>query len=193
MRRSKTRAGFTLVELLITTALSGMLMAAIMSTFLFMGRNLTRLASYQGLENEARKGLAYLRQDFALAKAVKSGTTPTASTVTLVLPAGNVTYSYDSGTRKLTRTATFGANPSFTLLQSSQCECTAFKLEYFTINDTAPTDQSAPTTYVPYSIKQIQVGFTLESPTSWTSSSRTRYEAASSRFLIRNRTAPDGT
>jgi prepilin-type N-terminal cleavage/methylation domain-containing protein len=191
--RPNIRAGFTLVELMVTSALAGIVMAAILSTFGFMGRNLSRLASYQALENEARKGLAYLRQDFALAKSIKSGTSPTASNVTLVLPAGEVTYSYDSGTRRLTRTATFGVNPTFSLLQNSQCECTAFKLEYFTTTDAAPTDQSAPATNVPYSIKQIQVGFTLESPTTWTSLLRTRYEAASSRFFIRNRTAPDGS
>jgi prepilin-type N-terminal cleavage/methylation domain-containing protein len=193
MRPAQSRRGFTLVELLISFSLASMLMAAILSTFIFMGRNLSRLASYQALEHEARKGLAYLRQDFALAKAVKSGSTPTSAGVTLVLPGGDVTYTYDSATKKLTRAATFGINSSFSLLHNSQCECTSFSFQYFTTGDATPNDQNAPGTLVPYSIKQIQVGFVLESPTSFSSETRARFEAASSRFLIRNRVPPDGT
>lgn len=190
--RPSSRRGFTLLELLVSSALASMLMVAILSTFIFLGRSLSRLASYQALENEARKGLGYLRQDFALARAVKSGTTPTGATVTLVLPTGDVTYTYDSAAKKLTRAAPGGLNPSFTLLQSSQCDCTAFAFQYYTTGDAAPTDQSAPTTNVPYSIKQIEVGFTLESPGTMSSLLRTRYEVTSSRFLIRNRSALNG-
>jgi prepilin-type N-terminal cleavage/methylation domain-containing protein len=191
--RPANSRGFTLVELLIGASLGAMVMTAVLSSFLFMGRNLSRLASYQALENEARKALGYLRQDFALAKAVKTGTTPSASSVTLVLPGGDVTYTYDSTTKKLRRQATFGANTDFSLLQNSQCDCTSFTLQYFTTQDGAPTDQNTPGANVPYSIKQIQVGFVLESPSTWAAATRTRFEAASSRFLIRNRGLPDGT
>lgn len=193
MKKALARRGFTMVELMIGASLAAMIMVAVLSSFLFLGRNLARVASYQALENEARKGMAYLRQDFALAKSVKSGTAPTASSVTLVLPGGDVTYTYDSAARRLRRVAAFGTNRDFYLLASGHCDCTAFEFDYFTTTDAAPTDQSASTVYVPYSIKQIEVSFTLESPTTWSTGSRTRYEAASSRFLIRNRGAPDGT
>jgi hypothetical protein len=180
------------VELLIGSSLAAVIMTAVLSSFLFMGRNLTRVASYQALENEARKGLAWMRQDFSIAMAVKSGTMPSASTVTLVLPSGEVTYTYDSTNLRLRRQANFGANRDFNLLQSSQCNCTSFTLEYFTTLDAAPTDQTSGAN-VPYSIKQIQVGFGLESPAAWSSQARTRFDAASARFFIRNRSAPDGT
>jgi prepilin-type N-terminal cleavage/methylation domain-containing protein len=193
MTRSTRQRGFTLVELLIGSSLAAMVMTAILSSFIFMGRNLSRLASYQALENEARQALGYLRQDFALAKAVKGGTTPTANTVTLVLPAGEVTYTYDAATFTVRRQANFGANGDFTLLHNSQSDCTDYSFRYYTTSDAAPTDQASPDTYVPYSIKQIEVGFVLESPATWAAAARSRYEAASSRFLIRNRGAPDGT
>lgn len=193
MRRQNSQRGFTLVEVLISATLGGFLMAAVLSSMVFMGRNLSRLASYQALENESRKALGYLRADFALAKAVKSGTTPTTSTVTLVLPSGDVTYTYNSATQSLRRQATFGANHDFTLLQTSFCACTAFTFGYYTTNDAAPTDQSNASAYVPYSIKQIQAGFTLESPATWSLLTRTKLQAASSRFLIRNRGETDGS
>ena len=190
--RPKSR-GFTLVEVMIGASLSAIVMAAVLSSFTFLGRNLARMVSYQSLDAESRKTLAYLRRDFALAEAVKSGTTPTDSTVTLVLPAGEVTYTYSSTTRRLHRTATFGANRDFYLLQNDSCECSSFTFNYYTASGASPTDQVSPTVYVPYSIKQIQARFVLESPTSWSASTRTRLESASSQFLFRNKGAPDGT
>lgn len=194
MRRPSTpRGGFTLVELMVASTLAAILMAAVLSTFTFMGRNLARLSSYQALETESRKALNYLRRDLAVAQTVKRGTTPTSSAVTLVLPAGEVTYTYDTASRNLRRQSTFGANSDLTLLRTSSCECPSFAFSYFTTTDGAPTAQAAPSTNVPYSIKQIEVRFAVESPTTWSAQTRTRYEAASPRFLLRNRQATDGT
>lgn len=193
MQRTARTRGFTLVEVLIATTLSSVVMLALISSFLFIGRSLSRLSSYQALENEARKTLNYLRNDFAGAKSVKAGTTPTANAVTLVLAAGEVTYTYDTTAKKLRRQATFGASPDLYLLSTTMCECAAFAFGYYTTTDGVPTDQNAPTTVIPYSVKQIDVAFTLQSPTGWATERRTRFEAASSRFLIRYRSAPDGT
>jgi len=192
-RKSTSKAGFTLVELLIAASLGAILMASVLSTYLYVGRNLARLASYQTLETESRKTLSYLSKDFALAQSVKSGTTPTGYSVTLVLPSGEVVYSYDSTTKGLRRQATFGTSPDLTFLKNASCECTTFSFRYFTTTDGAPTNQVAPTANVPYSIKQIQVRFVVESPGSWSAQTRTRFETASARVLFRNRGAPDGT
>jgi Tfp pilus assembly protein PilW len=181
------------VEVMISSALAGVVMLAILSTFLFMGRNLARLNGYQSLETESRKALTYFRRDFAVAQSVKNGTTPTASSVTLVVPSGEVTYTYDNVARNLRRQATFGPNPDFFLLRNVSCECTTFAFRYFTLTDGSPTDQVTSTVNIPYSIKQIQVGFVVESPGTWAAQSRTRYEAASARILFRNRGATDGT
>ncbi|MES2694413.1 MAG: prepilin-type N-terminal cleavage/methylation domain-containing protein [Verrucomicrobiota bacterium] len=192
MQRSSGRSrGFTLVELLVATTLAGMVMLAMLSSYLFVGRSLARLAGYQALENEARKTLTYLRQDFAVAKAVKNGTTPTSTTLTLVLPTGQVTYTYAD--KKLRRQATVGSTLDFYLLNNSACECATFAFSYYTTTDGTPDSQLSETTLIPYSIKQIEVRFTLESPATWPKQRRTRFDAASSRFLIRNRAPPDGT
>ena len=188
-----SRRGFTLTEVLIASSLAAVIMAAMLSTYVFMGRNLARLASYQALENEARKAVAYLRRDLALAQSVKNGTSPTAATVTLVLPAGDVTYTYDSTTRTLRRQATFGSNQDFTLLRNGNCECTSFSFNYYTTDDGAPTDQVTPASLVPYSIKQIEVGFVVETPDTVSSQTRTRFQVASARFFVRHRGLSDGT
>ena len=117
--RARPSGGFTLVELLIAAALGGFVMIALLSSSLFLARNFTRLANYQALESEARRALAYLQADLEQAEAVKPGTNPTAIGVTLVLPAGEVTYAYDSGTQRLRRQADFGASPDISLLSGA--------------------------------------------------------------------------
>jgi prepilin-type N-terminal cleavage/methylation domain-containing protein len=193
MHRRKTKQGFTLVEVMIGAALGGVIMAAVLSTYTYMARNLARLASYQTLEAESRKALSYLSRDLSLAQGVKTGTTPTTSAVTLTLPSGDVSYTYNSSSHTLTRQATFGVSPSLTFLHNDSCQCTTFTFRYYTSSDGAPTNQLTPSAYVPYSIKQIQVSYTVESPSGWSVLTRTRYEGASARYVFRNRGAPDGT
>lgn len=191
--RPTSRRGFTLVEVLISASLAGIVMTAVLSSFVFMGRSMSRLSSYQALETESRKALAYMQRDFAVALRVKNGTSPSTSAVTLVLPAGEVTYTYDSSAKRVRRQATFGGNADFNLLSSSSCECTTFTFGYYTTTDGAPTDQVTPANFVPYSIKQIQVRFVVESPSTWSTETRARFEAKSARYLFRNRGASDGS
>lgn len=191
--RLPSRSGFTLVEVMISSTLAAIILAAVLSTYLFLGRNLARLSSYQALETESHKALAYLTRDFMQAESVKSGTTPTGSTVTLVLPAGEVSYTYDSGTKSLRRQATFGANPDLSFLRDDTGECTTFAFRYFTGSGGSPTDQVTATSYVPLSIKQIQVAYTVESPATWNAATRTRYQTVSSRYIFRNRGEPNGS
>jgi len=186
-------AGFTLVEVLIGSTLAAAVMAAVLTSFIFLGRSLARLANYQTLEAKGRQALTYLRSDFAQAESVKTGTTPTASGVTLVLPAGEITYTYDSTAQSLRRQATFGPNPDLRLLQNDYCSCTSFSFDYFTTSNGSPASQVTPTVNVPYSIKQIQVRFTLQTPGTASPSTRATSQVVSSRFLFRNRASPDGT
>jgi prepilin-type N-terminal cleavage/methylation domain-containing protein len=192
-RRSNSPAGFTLVEVLIGTTLAALVMAAVLSSFVFLGRSLGRLANYQTLEAKGREALTYLRGDFAQAQAVKNGTTPDATTVTLVLPGGEVTYTYDSTALSLHRQANFGANRDFYLLQNDYCSCTTFTFGYYTTTDGTPTSQATPGLNVPYSIKQIQVRFILQTPGTASPATRVSHEIVSSRFLVRNKRPPDGS
>jgi prepilin-type N-terminal cleavage/methylation domain-containing protein len=189
-RRSRSVRGFTLVEVLVSVTLGALMMAAVLSSYVFLGRNLTRLANYQTLEAKGREALTYLRRDFALALTVKAGTSPTSSTVTLVLPAGEVTYTYAAST--LTRMANFGANPTITLLNNAYCTCTAFSFNYYTTTGGSPLDQVTSSVNVPYSIKQIQVAFTLQTPSVHSVQTRATYQVASANFLLRNKPLPTG-
>ena len=184
--------GFTLVELLVSATLAAFAMTALLSAFVFLARNFTRMANLQALESQSRKALTYLQTDLALAETVKSGSTATASSVTLVLPAGNVTYTYDGSTGRLRRQAAFGASPDLYLLTAPNCRCTAFTFNYYTGAGGSPVDQVATSTNTPYSIKQLQVSFILQTPTTESAATQMQYKAVSARHNLRNKRAPDG-
>lgn len=192
MRPLRKKYGFTLVELLISSTLAALAMTALLSAFVFLARNFTRMANLQALESQSRKALTYLQTDLALAETVKSGSPATASSVTLVLPAGEVTYTYDGATGRLRRQAAFGANPDVYLLLAPNCRCTAFEFNYYTGSGGSPADQVTPAINTPYSIKQLQVSFVLQTTATEAAETRMQYKAVSARHNLRNKRAPDG-
>ncbi|HVU18016.1 MAG TPA: prepilin-type N-terminal cleavage/methylation domain-containing protein [Candidatus Didemnitutus sp.] len=188
----KRAAAFTLVEVLIGATLSAIVMVGVLTSFVFLGRSLSRLVNYQNLEAKSRQAMTVMRTDFGLALSVKSGTTPTATAVTLTLPSGDVTYTYDSSSQSLRRQATFGANRDYTLLQNDTCVCTSFAFSYYTTTNGSPVSQITAGTNVPFSIKQIQVSYSLDSTGSASPQTRASYDMGSATFLLRNRWEPDG-
>jgi Prokaryotic N-terminal methylation motif len=92
----KRTAGFTLVELIIATALSLMVMGAILSSYVFLGRNFTRSlglssANQPTLESQGRRVLDYFTQDVRMASGLVVTLNPpmfapTATAMTLILP-----------------------------------------------------------------------------------------------------------
>lgn len=93
------RTGFTLAEVLIATGLAGMVAAAVMTSFLMLGRSGVNIAAYSRMEAQARRSLEELSQDLRMASAIKWNS---ATSITLTVPnnytttANQVTYAYDS-------------------------------------------------------------------------------------------------
>ncbi|MBL9214762.1 MAG: prepilin-type N-terminal cleavage/methylation domain-containing protein [Opitutaceae bacterium] len=202
MRLPAGQRGFTLVELLISSTLAAVVMAAILSSYLYLGRNLTRLAYNQTLESKSRLALTYLANDIKQATSVSS---PTTTSVILNVPGGTITYTYDATNRRLRRQATTGAVADTYLLYTGgqtsgqvRIDCPAFTFSYYTTTNGSPTYQST-STLVPYSIKMIGVAFTVRSSGSSAASTAaaqgtlTQMDTASARFVLRNRTVPTGT
>lgn len=192
MKHPRPRSGFTLIELLVSSTLAALAMTALLSSFVFLARNFTRLANLQALEAQSRRALAYLQTDLALADSVKAGSAATASSVTLVLPAGEVTYTYDSTAGRLRRQATFGTTAEIDLLSTPGCRCTAFTFSYYTGTGGSPANQVTPAVNTPYSIKQLQVSFVLQNPATESAATKMQYQAVSARHNLRNKRAPDG-
>lgn len=103
-RHHPRRAGFTLVEVMISATLSTFILAGVLSSFLMLGRSGMNIAGYSESESQIRKGIELFSEDVRMANNI---TWNSASSVTLTFPAstnkyaGNhykVTYAYDSAT-----------------------------------------------------------------------------------------------
>ncbi len=95
-RKLSLRRGFTLVEVLIGATLSSVILAGVLSTFLFLGRSGANMQSYSDMETEARRGLELFAQDVRQASAIVWNS---AESVTLNVNSVNITYSYDGAQR----------------------------------------------------------------------------------------------
>lgn len=124
----RTRAGFTLVELLIGTTLSGMVMAAVLSSYILLGRSLARLANQQILETEARRTLTNFANDVEVASALvvvaTAPTAPSATRVDFTVPTGTgtqtITYYYNSTTADVVVSVN-GTNVSMAATALTRC------------------------------------------------------------------------
>ena len=197
---ARRHRGFTLAEVLVSTALAGMLLLAMLSTYLYLGRNLTKLANLQVLEEKSRIALGFINRDLQMASSVSA---PTSSGVVLTFPSGGtVTYIYNvidpadpdpSLYPRLKRVATFGAFQTTLLLRA---DCTAFEFHYYSTTGStelvADASNPANTTLVPLSVKRIGVDFTLERGSA-ALGTRAALKTVSARVLLRNKPLPNGT
>lgn len=101
------QSGFTLLELMVSGALSAMVMAGVFSSFLMVNRSGVNAINYCLMETQARKALEEFSQDVRMASTV---TWNSANSITLTVPnnytstSGKVTYVYDSSTNPYSAT-----------------------------------------------------------------------------------------
>lgn len=174
----RTRAGFTLVEVMVSATLSVFVLAAVITSFLFLGRSGANIQNYSDMEREARRALEQFAEDTRQASAVSW---TSANSLTLVVNASSIAYAYDSGTAQFTRTVD-GGTPSV-LLRG----ITAFSFKAYTITTAPITDFStaAARTTANRTTKQIQISLSAQR-TSTTVATATN-TVLSARFILRNK------
>jgi prepilin-type N-terminal cleavage/methylation domain-containing protein len=96
------RRGLTLVELMVSTTIAGLIVAGVLSTFVMFTKNGMRIRDYSQTETQAVRALEMLARDVRMAQSLSvTGTAPTVTQITLTVP--------DS-----TNTSTFTVSYSFT-------------------------------------------------------------------------------
>lgn len=168
--------GFTLVEVMVSTVLAGIILVAILSAFLFLCRGGLRLSHYNDMETESRKVLQRFGQDVRQAQ---DASWTTVNTLRLTVDGATVTYGYNTTARRLTRTS---ANGATTVLASG---LSSFQFRAYNINGGELTDASTDLTEVGGATKMIQVELAL----SRTSGSQlgAQSEIMSARYVLRNK------
>lgn len=173
LRAGRSHRGFSVVELIVATCLAAFVIAAILSAYVFIGRNLTRLLNTQEQEVKSRRTLRMFTGDVSAAIRLTSATA-TGFSLTKPTISGNTTvsYAYSTGNGTLTRTE---AGSSLTLLTG----ITAFSLEYFNEGGTTITGSTQ-------SVKSIELAFTTASGVASNGTLAT-YRSVSPRIVLRNK------
>ena len=142
------RRGFTLVELMLASVLSAIVFAALFSAYIFMARNLTRMANFQQQQVQDRRALYVLTKDISEATQVTAALPAQLSLTLATQPSTTaITYLYDATLHQLTRQVN-GAVPAPVLLSN----LTSFSFSYFDKN-------GAPSPPVPF-LMQVQMSYT---------------------------------
>jgi len=207
----KNPSGFTLVELVIGMTLSLMVMGAVLSSYVFLGRNFTRSlgltsANEPTLEEQGRRTLSALSRD--IQTAVDVSTTgiapdllPNASVMTLILPSNTekrrITYYYNSSnTEVYFSTYPIASNCLVRIDQSRgtseilHAHLLSFYFRYFDSSGHPYDNSTAPfatgTDYLS-GIKQIAVNFTTQGGNAANGTQTQIYSNSSPRWILRNK------
>ena len=194
------QTGFTLVELLVGMSLSLMVMTAVLTTYVTLGRNFTRSlglssANQPNLESQARRTLAYFAQDVRMASGISG--TPSASSMTLILPTGTTTkkvayYFNNTAATTVTLAGYSTTVPAMSLVRvdgrtgATQILHSSLLTCIFNYYDTSGYPYA---TYVNYltGIKQLSLIITSQAGSSTNGTLTQVYETDSPRLLLRNK------
>lgn len=183
-RARRSYAAFTLLELLIGMSLAMAVMAAMLSSYVFVARSFTRTlgvtsAHQPNLEAQGRRTLELFAQDVRMASGFTG--TPTATSVTLSLPAATgattVAWAYDSGAHTLTRTPAAGPAQ---LLHTHVLSCA------FTYYDASGFPYTSLASYL-IGVKQLSLSLTAQAGTAANQTLGPVHVVESPRLLFRNK------
>ncbi len=209
-KRSASK-GFTLLELLVGMSLAMVVMTAVLTVYITLGRSFTRSlgvssANQPTLASQARRTLAMFAQDVRMASdidliGVDPRVTPTASKITLVLPTGTstpkyVTYFFNS-TASAVPLSSYTI-PAFSLVRIDLGTSTAqtlhanllsagFTFNYYDNSGTAYTSADLTAGRYLKGIKQLALSFTSQAGSATNGTLTQVYQVNSPRLLIRNK------
>ncbi len=188
------RAGaFSLVELMVAMSIAMIIIAAVLSSFTFLGRNLIRYSNQQQLEAQSRRALQMFSRDVQIALDVPAySSTQLSLTVPKLDAAGNavldgsgnvvtktVAYTFDASQGTLIRVdPDFHSGAPFTLLTGINLPAGTSFFSYL--------DQQAIPATNRLSIKQIDVNYVAFLGIA-SAGTQSRYTEASARFILRNK------
>ncbi|HVZ66147.1 MAG TPA: hypothetical protein VG936_16385 [Lacunisphaera sp.] len=177
-RQSAGSRGFTLVEIMIGAGLAAFLLAAVLSTFLFMGRSGANLRNYSDMEAQARTALELFAEDSRQASSI---TWNSNSSVTLSVIGVSVTYAYDSSAGTFSRTASGSTRKLITGITSGTFTFTAYNVNGTSLSLASASDCTASSA----STKQIQIS--LQASRTNTTVVAATNTVLSARFILRNK------
>lgn len=171
------KGGFTFVELMIGSSLGAFILAAVLSTFLFMGRSGANVQNYNDMEAQARKALELFAEDTRQASGVTWGAD--SNSLTLTVNGASVLYLYDPSAKIFYRRASSGTMKLVTGI-------TTFAFSAYNITGAGlPLATAANLTAANGTTKQLQIS--LEASRTSTTVVAATNTVLSARFVLRNK------
>lgn len=159
---------------MVSAALAGFILTAVLSSFLFLGRSGANFRNYSDMESQARKALELFAEDVRQASAI---TWNSAESVTLVVNAANITYAYNGTARTFSRNGT----AIITGITTGSFTYKAYKVD----GTELPLATAANLTAAGVNTKQLQISLEA-SRTNQTVVAATN-TVLSARFILRNK------
>lgn len=172
------RRGFTLVEVMVAAALGAIILAAVLTAFIYLARSANSLNQYSELQMRARRVMLQAGNDLRQATGV---TWVDARTLAVTVDGTVVTYAYDAATQRLTRTPAGGTTSTLA------ANLVSFQFNAYNLAGTA-LDLTSDLTAASNATKIVQLQFTLRRTGANTADATDR--EVSARFLMRNKQVP---
>lgn len=172
----RRNSGFTLVEVIMVTAISSFVFAGVLSAYTFLGRGLVREGNAENLESSTRVAIYYFTRDLSAASSIT-----TAGTASLVVNVGpstsytTATYTYDSTQGTLTRNS---GGATTTLLRG----ISTFTFSYFDLWGSTPSPAQPGTTW----IKQASMSYTATAGVA-ASGAQSKFSMTSPQVVMKNK------
>lgn len=182
-RRRRGEAAFTLVEMMVSSALTGFILIGVLSSFLMIGRNGYNAANYSIMEAEARRALETFSEEARMASNITWNSATSISFTVAGVSSYRVTYAYDSATSGATAQSFYrlagnpgsGAQPRILVRNVTDFAYRRYKVvngaDYAALND--------------LETKQIQI--TLRSVRTGITTVATTNAVLSARVVLRNK------
>ena len=175
----KRAGGFTLVEVMISASLATVILTAVLSMFLFLGRSSANIISYAEMESQARRGLEFFAQDTRQSSDLAWNST---SSITLTVGASTIDYVFNSGTGEFTRT--MGGVTTVLLEGITTFTFSGYKITGATV-DTSDLSTAAKRSAASGVTKQIQIY--IEVARNSVTAVQATNTVLSARYILRNK------
>jgi len=196
--RFRRPRGYSLLEVMVVTAISAFVFAGVLSAYVFLGRGLMRQSNAEQVESRSRQALYDFTQDMSSASAVISANA-TMVTVNTWIPQtatnptvmGTATYEYvpADGQLTLTRTAPNAANLAFPNWPTPPGPPAYVLLNNVTNFSFGTYDMNGNATGITSLIKQVSMAFTATAG-SQIAGAQSRFTVVSPQVILKNKPSP---
>lgn len=163
-----------MVEVMVAATISGVVLAGVLTTFVFFCKTGVRMSHYTDMESGARDTLSLFSQD---ARQAENAVWVSASSLRLTVSDVDITYAYNAGAKTFTRTVAGSTSVLVTHI-------TAFQFTAYSV-DMAALDVQANLSAAGLATKMVQLDMDLSR--SSRSSGTATSQVLSARYVLRNK------